>query len=140
MLWICRTSCFWREKLWQGGEGQQTPEVVEISGVHQWVYSGGMWSPQGVEVVTENQLIPRHFEPADWSCLANGSDDIKLARNGKGPDAMWRFPTKDEIEPELVPLDPTPNKPKPRVMTTFEASTNMGRETKRSGRKSKHED
>jgi hypothetical protein len=120
MLWVCREKCFWRDCLRNPGD------TVEVLGSLQWDYSGGVWHPFGVDVVDpkNNELIPRFFEPLDFSVLVD-KKLVTLARNGVKVDRKFKYAfelegPKEETDPE--PLSATTLAPKiePEVFSPSE--------------------
>lgn len=101
MQWVCRTTCFWRARLWEPGQ------IVEVGGKYErgpWKLGGGWWAPSEIEVIdhNDNLVIPRHFEPLDHSIL-NSPRELYLAREGRGPARTWKF--LKEVEREAPPED-----------------------------------
>lgn len=110
MLWICREKCFWRDKLWAPGES------IDVSSDLPWVYSGGAWVPDGIDVADpmKGQYITRCFEPSDFSCLKDVRDVLR-ARNRIDVHRTWKLPS--EIRVDQLPIEeqpiPEPLVPKP---------------------------
>ena len=134
MIWQCVSEkptedptepvCFWRDKTWVRGE------TIDVNADWKWQYSGGWWHPEAIDVVDPalNLLIPRHFEPLDFSILVDPKD-VYRARRNLPVERSWKF--KAEIERSEEDLDALPDptpihfqaspKPEPEVMTPMKA-------------------
>ena len=114
-VWICRETVIWSHKrlplgsvLFRGAQEYKDPDtwtvtIPDYEEPHLWDYSQGFWFPAGRKVIdiSTDRVLPRQFEPRDFSCLVDPRL-VLYARENRKVSNKFKF---KQIEESQVPVE-----------------------------------